>query len=115
MNDRDKEGKVNRDDFRKCLSNCNMKATNREVDTLINELDSTNTDQISYEEFLNCCYLSFIIIKECKLRSILGEIDQGKSGAIKINELREILKGADFRFPEDSLDRIFKAVVGIDL
>jgi len=37
-----------------------MKATEREVDILIQELDPNRIGEIDYNEFLNCCFLSYI-------------------------------------------------------
>jgi Ca2+-binding EF-hand superfamily protein len=49
------------------------------------------------------------------LRQIFDEMDPAKTGAIRISELKEILKRPGFNYPDDSLDRIFKSIVGIEL
>jgi len=54
-------------------------------------------------------------MKECRLRSIFEELDTDKIGAIKLSQLREILRDREFMFPVDSLDRVFKQVLGVDL
>lgn len=61
-------GSVSTDDFRRCLSIGEMKATTNLVDYLINELDDQKTGVISYEVFLNYCFLSQIILKDVNLR-----------------------------------------------
>lgn len=39
MNDDNSSGKLNHDDFERCLKIANMKATERDIEILINELD----------------------------------------------------------------------------
>jgi Ca2+-binding EF-hand superfamily protein len=45
-----------------------MNATEREIGILISELDQKNEGVIEYEEFVNCCFLSYLFQKEYKLR-----------------------------------------------
>ena len=46
----------------------NMKATEGEMKILVEELDQKREGNIGYEEFLNCCYMSYIYLKEYKMR-----------------------------------------------
>ncbi len=59
-----------------------MKATPNLVDFLVNELDNNQSGTISYEIFLNYCFLSQIILKEVNLRKQFDKYDEGKTGAI---------------------------------
>lgn len=61
-----------------------MKATEKEVHTLVGELDNKNEGKIRYDEFLNSCFLSYIFIKEYKLRMLFDEMDVNKKGGISI-------------------------------
>jgi len=45
-----------------------MKTSEREVSILVSELDPNNNGEIGYDEFLNACFLSYIFLKEYKLR-----------------------------------------------
>lgn len=92
----------------KCLSIANMKATEGEMRLLVEELDQKKQGSIEYEEFLNCCYMSYIYLKEYKLRTILEEQDPAKKGAVSLNTLRKILSSEEFAFPADALDKVFK-------
>lgn len=59
-----------------------MIALDREIGMLINELDPQRSGFIQYEEFLNYCLLSYIILKEIKLRNYFNSIDPHKTGVI---------------------------------
>ena len=84
-----------------------MKATEREVQTLVKDLDMKCEGSISYEEFLHSCFLSYIYLKEFKLRTLCQEADLDKKGGITIAQVKQILVSEDFNFPDDALDRIF--------
>ena len=60
MNDRDRTGRVSNEQFVKCLQIAQMNATPREIDLLVSELDQKGAGQIEYEEFVNCCFLSYL-------------------------------------------------------
>ena len=92
-----------------------MKATEGEIKILIGELDQKKDGSIGYEEFLSCCYLSYIYLKEYRLRAILEELDPERKGAVSIANLRKILASEEFNFPADALDKVFKEELGIDM
>jgi Ca2+-binding EF-hand superfamily protein len=75
MHDRDRTARVSTDDFIKCLRIAQMNATPREIDLLVSELDQKTTGHIEYEEFVNCCFLSYLFQKEYKLRLLFEECD----------------------------------------
>lgn len=92
-----------------------MNATQREIETLINELDQKKEGFIEYDEFVNCCFLSYLFAKEYKLRLIFEEYDKEKQGTITLNQLREIIQSESINLSADQLDRIFKNELGVDL
>lgn len=61
-----------------------MKATDREIQTLVDELDSKHEGTIGYEEFLNSCFLSYIYLKEYKLRLLFEQTDKERKGGLSI-------------------------------
>jgi Ca2+-binding EF-hand superfamily protein len=61
-----------------------MNATPREIDLLVSELDQKNSGLIEYEEFVNCCYLSYLFQKEYKLRLLFEDCDKEKQGIITL-------------------------------
>jgi len=92
-----------------------MKATEREMRILVKELDQKETGAIEYDEFLNTCICSYIYLKEMKLRQAFARLDTEKSGYISIEQMKDTLSSAEFAFPNDALERIFRLVLGIDL
>ena len=60
LHDRDKTGKVSADQFIRCLQLASMNATPREMEILVQELDQKASGVIEYEEFVNCCFLSYL-------------------------------------------------------
>jgi Ca2+-binding EF-hand superfamily protein len=66
--DKSHSGKVSTDMFVRCLSQAQMKTSEREVSILVSELDPKGEGEIGYDEFLNACFLSYIFLKEYKLR-----------------------------------------------
>ncbi len=58
MGDREGSGKLPSERFVKCLINASMNATEREINVLLNELDSKETGKIDYNEFLNFCEMA---------------------------------------------------------
>ena len=115
MNDRESTGRLTHDDFTRCLKIANMNATQREVGVLIKELDAKDQGFIEYEEFTNCCFLSYLFTKEYKLRLMFEVYDKNKEGTITLNQLREIIQSKDINLPGEQLDRIFKNELGVDL
>lgn len=85
MNDRSGTGRLSHEDFVKCLRMANMNATQREIEVLIKELDPKETNAVEYEEFTNCCFLSYLFTKEYKLRLLFEEYDKTKEGTITLN------------------------------
>ncbi len=61
-----------------------MNATPREIDLLVAEMDQKSSGMIEYEEFVNCCFLSYLFQKEYKLRLLFDECDKEKSGTITL-------------------------------
>ena len=61
-----------------------MNATPREIDLLVGELDQKSSGMIEYEEFVNCCFLSYLFQKEYKLRLLFDELDHEKQGIITL-------------------------------
>jgi Ca2+-binding EF-hand superfamily protein len=92
-----------------------MNATPREIDLLISELDQKQLGIIEYEEFVNCCFLSYLFQKETKLRILFEEVDMDKKGVITLTQLRLILKSEAINLSPEQLDRIFKDELGVDL
>jgi Ca2+-binding EF-hand superfamily protein len=68
-----------------------MNATGREIELLISEMDPKETGVIEYDEFVNCCFLSYLFKKEYKLRLLFEECDKEKKGIITLSTLRVIL------------------------
>ena len=60
VHDRDRTGKLPVDQFIRCLHLGSMNATPREIDILVQELDQKSSGMIEYEEFVNCCFLSYL-------------------------------------------------------
>lgn len=115
MHDRDKTGKMDNEKFVRCLHLVNMNATQREIDTLISELDQKKQGVIEYDEFVNCCYLSYLFQKEYKLRLLFEEWDKEKKGTITLSQLRIIIESEEIKLSSEQLDRIFKQELGVDL
>ena len=92
-----------------------MNATPREIDLLISELDTKASGHIEYEEFVNCCFLSYLFQKEYKLRLLFEDCDKSLSGTITLTQLRVILKSEEINLSPEQLDRIFKDELGVDL
>jgi len=78
-------------------------------------LDAKGEGSISYEEFLHSCFLSYIYLKEYKLRGLCEQADTEKKGGITIAQVKQILVSQDFNFPEDALDRIFQQELKVDI
>jgi len=72
-----------------------MNATPREIELLVSEMDQKNSGMIDYDEFVNCCYLSYLFQKEYKLRLLFDECDKDKQGTITLTELRLVLKSEE--------------------
>jgi Ca2+-binding EF-hand superfamily protein len=75
---------------------------------LISELDQKNNGFIEYDEFVNCCFLSYLFKKEYKLRLLFEECDKEKQGIITLSQLRIVLKSEEINLSPEQLDRIFK-------
>ena len=70
---------------------------------------------IEYDEFVNCCFLSYLFQKEYKLRILFEDCDKKREGIITLNQLRIILKSEEINLSPEQLDRIFKEELGVDL
>lgn len=70
---------------------------------------------MTYQQFLNCCYLSNLYLKEDALRQQLSKIDKDHTGFVAIGQLREILESPQFQYPKDALDKIFSDELQIQL
>ena len=106
--DEAKEGIVAPDTFMKCLSMTNLKFGEEECKDLEKKLRANEpSGQIKYQDFLNCCYLSFIYQREEKLKLLLYQLDEQKSGKVSIKTLKEVLSSPEFKFPMDALEKIF--------
>ena len=92
-----------------------MNATPREVNVLIDELDEKKEGLIAYEEFVNCCFLSYLFQKEYKIRLLCEEIDTAKQGTITLLQLRKIIECEEVQLSSEQLDRIFKVELGVDI
>lgn len=92
-----------------------MNATPREIDLLVQELDQKSSGYIEYEEFVNCCFLSYLFQKEYKLRLLFEDLDKERKGIITLNQLRVVLKSEEINLSPEQLDRIFKDELGVDL
>lgn len=69
--DESKTGHLKHDDFIRCLSRSKMKCTEREVEKLVSELDTSNTGQVNYREFLKYSYMCSMYINHFKLQNLL--------------------------------------------
>lgn len=88
MNDDNQTGKLNSDDFVRCLKIANMKANQRDIEILLNEMDQAKDGLIEYEDFTNSCFLSYLFAKEYKLRMMFEMVDKEKTGIITLKQLR---------------------------
>ncbi len=66
---------------------------------LIKELDSKEQGFIEYDEFTNCCFLSYLFTKELTLRLMFEQYDKNKEGTITLNQLREIIQSKAINLP----------------
>ena len=83
---------------------------------MVNDLDAKGEGAISYEEFLHSCFLSYIYLKEYKLRGLCEQADTEKRGGLTIAQVKHILMASpEFSFPEDALDRIFQQELKVDI
>ena len=48
-------------------------------------MDQKNSGVIEYDEFVNCCFLSYLFQKEYKLRLLFEECDKEKKGIITLS------------------------------
>jgi|TARA_B110000285_G_C15083410_1_gene594798 Ca2+-binding EF-hand superfamily protein len=103
------------DDFRRCISKAEMKVEDRELNTLIEELDSEKKGQINYQEFLKYSYLSAMYLQHGRLRSELDRNDTQQKGLITVAQLDVILQGEEFNFPASALDEVFREMLGENL
>jgi Ca2+-binding EF-hand superfamily protein len=98
--DKDQSGFLSNDAFVRCLSQSQMKVTDREVAKLIEELDAAHTGKINYRDFLKYSYLCTIYLKHFNLEIMLNELDKEKKGLITVEQLDKILQSSsEFNFP----------------
>jgi Ca2+-binding EF-hand superfamily protein len=90
-NDKDQSGFLPNDAFVKCLSQAQMKVTDREVAKLIEELDQTATGKVNYKDFLKYSYLCTMYLKHFSLEIMLIELDKEKKGLITVAQLDKVL------------------------
>lgn len=67
QNDKEQSGLIDSNTFVRCLSSSQMKLTEREVEKLIQELDTENTGKINYQEFLKYSYLVQMYLNHLRL------------------------------------------------
>ncbi|ESO89950.1 hypothetical protein LOTGIDRAFT_164647 [Lottia gigantea] len=58
MQDKEQLGILNSDEIRNCLKDHGLRMTNRMLDSLLEELDKTNTGNIFYRDLLNIAFIS---------------------------------------------------------
>ena len=92
-----------------------MTASPNEVTALVEELDTNNRGFIEYDAFLNSCFISYILLKEYRIRLLFETFDTEKKGVVTVSQLREVLTNEECKFPEDALDRAFKDELKVDL
>lgn len=92
-----------------------MKVQDRELDTLITELDSEKKGQINYQEFLKYSYLSAMYLQHGLLKIQLDANDTQQKGLITVAQLDGILQGDEFNFPASALDEVFREMLGENL
>ena len=56
---------------------------------------------IEYEEFVNCCFLSYLIQKEYKLRILFEEFDKERKGTITLSQLKIIMQSEEIKLSPD--------------
>ena len=64
-----------------------MKVEDRELDKLVEELDTEGNGKINYKEFLKYSYLSAMYIQHGNLKLQLEQADEGKKGLITVAQL----------------------------
>lgn len=103
-------------DFVRCLSASDMKLTDRDVDTLIKEMeksDASGEGKVNYKDFLKYSYLCLMYLNHFDLELQLKELDSEKIGLVKVAQLDEILQSKDcFGFPPSALDQVFTEMLG---
>ena len=92
-----------------------MKVQDRELNTLIEELDSEKKGQINYQEFLKYSYLSAMYLQHGLLKIQLDANDTQQKGLITVAQLDGILQGDEFNFPASALDEVFREMLGENL
>ena len=64
----------------RCLSQSDMKVSDREVELLIKELEQDKSGQINYKDFLKYSYLCHMYLNHFKLEMVLNDLDKEKKG-----------------------------------
>ena len=88
-----------------------MKCTEREVMTLISELDKQNSGQVNYREFLKFSYLCQMYIFHFKLHGLL--LAEAKQGLVTVGYLEHVLQSGDFNFPVNAVDTVLTTMLGV--
>jgi Ca2+-binding EF-hand superfamily protein len=93
-----------------------MSVLDRELKTVIEELDPKKTGFINYQYFLDSVYLTQMYIHEMELYNALKEADKDGQNGVTITEVKSILKNnPKFQFPDEALGAAFKAMLGADI
>ena len=86
--DRNMDGRIKATDFRGAIEYQNIKASEEEIESLINILDTNNNGYIDYTEFLAGWLRSRIYLKEDNLKQAYAFFDKDNDGMITTEELK---------------------------
>ena len=107
---RDGSGKITLAEFRQAFRMLKISLTDREIRTLVRELDENGDGQISYEEFLRMCSKDLLsrMFSQDELRQTFAFYDKDNSGYITEDELEEAFKRLGRPFDKNHIKEMFK-------
>merc|ERR1712038_1001422 len=103
--DKDRDGKIDLTEFKRCLSKYNY--SDKEIEKLFNAADLGGTGQLQYTEFLAATIESTDLVTEERLAEAFDRLDSDDSGYISVNDLRELL-GEDV--PKQYIEQVIAEV-----
>ena len=106
--DRDNNGTLSKQDLINGISLFNN-ITEREIDSIMNEVDVDKSGEIDYSEFVTAAINKNILLSSDKIMMAFNEFDISKSGGITVENMKAIL-AKDVACDDEVWTRIFKEV-----
>ena len=111
MFDKNKTGTISANDISKIMKNFGYPITKKEVESIIEEIDTTGSGELDFEEFVTFMEKQTQIIDETDEDLVLNafkSFDKDHDGKITNYEFRYILSQLGDAFTEEECDTLFK-------